>query len=113
MCQERMYNGDSFTFGQACACVIERLIKPVCAASACFFKSAKVLQGRGWINHGRKSGGVGCNDNILVETPLEPQSGHTKGGVLIITAEVASIVCGLRHSPGPTALRAIFNLTPH
>ena len=72
MRQERTHNGDRFTFRQTCACVIERFIKPIRAASACFFQAAKVLQGRGGINHGCKSGGIGCNDNILAEAPLKP-----------------------------------------
>ena len=102
-----------FAFGQARACVIERFIKSVRAASSRFLQAAKVLQGRGWINHGRERGGIGRDDNILAETPLEPQSGHAKTGVLIIEVEVARIVRGLRHSPGYAALRAIFNLTAH
>ena len=42
------HDGDRFAFGQACACVIERFIKSVRAASARFFQAAKVLQGRSW-----------------------------------------------------------------
>src|SRR5580693_8141832 len=105
MREERAHDGHCFTFWKASTCVVERLIKSIGAASACYFQAAKVLQGRSRIDHGRQSGRVGCDDNIFAEAPLEPQAGHAEAGVLIIEVEVTRIVRGLGYSPGHAALR--------
>src|ERR1700694_3137971 len=92
-------DGDGFPFRQARARIIERLVKPIRAACSCLFQAAKGLQGGGWSNHGRKRGGIRGNDNILAESPFEPQSRNPKAGVLIVEVEIAGIVRGFRHSP--------------
>src|SRR5216683_6072477 len=106
-------DGGIFSFRYSLACVINGLVEAVRTPSACFFEPQKISHSRDWVNHGCKRSGIRCDDNILAEAPLEPQSGYAKAGVLIGEVEVARIVRRLGHSPRHVSLRTVFNLTTH
>src|SRR5258708_36420013 len=105
--------GGIFALGPSRACVINRFVEALRTPSTCFFEPHKIYHSRDWVNHGCKRSGIRCDDNILAEAPLEPQSGYAKAGVLIGEVEVARIVRRLGHSPRHVSLRTVFNLTTH
>ena len=109
----RADDGGIFPLRHTRACVINRLVEAVRTPSACFFEPHKIFHSRDWVNHGCKRSGIRCDDNILAEAPLEPQSGYAKAGVLIGKVEVARIVRRLGHSPRHVSLRTVCNLTTY
>ncbi len=88
------HDRNRLTFGKARWCVIQSLVKSVCATTACMSKTRIIFCSRLWIYHRSQRGGVWCNDRVFAETALKPQSGNAEVRVLIRELKIAHIVGG-------------------
>ncbi len=102
-----------FALGDARGRIVERLVKPVAAASPGGLQPFEIAGGGFRVDHAGQGRGVGRDHRIVGQAPLQPQAGHAEVGILVGELKVAGVIGRLRHAPGRLQRRAIFDLAPH
>ena len=93
--------------------VVEGLVEAVRAPGPGLLEADEVLHRVLWVDHGREGGGVGRDDHVLAEPPLESQTGNAEIRVLIRQVHVANVVGRLGDPPRDLAVLAVPDLIPH
>ena len=113
MGHDTAHNGDVLIVGQARAGEVEGLKEAKAAARAHDGKPCEVENGSTWVNHRRKTGGVGRYHDILGKAALQAKTGHAEIGILIRELNVPGVVGGLRDAPGQSKRPSVSLLTLH
>ncbi len=93
--------------------VVDRLVVAVGAPKPLRGQAAKVARGLGRLQHGGEGRGIGCDHELVAETALQSESGHSEGLVLVVVVPVHEVVGRLRDAPGYAAVRRVRHLPPH
>ena len=99
-------------FGDARSRVVERLVEAIRSAGPTSRETPEVSRGGRGVDHRGEGGRVGRDDEVVAETPLEPEAGDPEVRVLVGQIEVAHVVGRLGDPPGHPVLRAVADLAP-
>ena len=80
--------------GQPGAGVVDRFVEAVAAARTSLRQLRQIGTSRGRIDHRPQRRGIGRDDAILAQAPLQPEAGYAEIGILIGQFQVTRVVSG-------------------
>jgi len=106
-------NGERFTGGHACGCVVHRLVQAEAADRSGIDEASEVADGFHRFNHQGQGARIGRNHKIVCQTALHAEHRDAEGTILIGLARVQLVVSRLGNTPGDARLPAVADLAVH